>query len=435
MIISDKAVERRIKRANTDWWIHSKAVVGADGKTYIAYFNDLGEIHVKQFDAKCSRALSQDVTLTRFNGSYADEHNSPSVCIMESGRIIVAYTAHAATNTLKYRVTQRPWDLSSFGPKKVLNYQSSVTYAQLYENVTRGELWLFTRVNRVTWEFRYSSDEGDTWSAPHTFLKSDAGGLFYFDVRRQLVPDRELGSREQWFFALYGHPRVSKDHTIRAGIFDADGELRHLNGEKGGVNLFDDASLLDLGTLDVVYASPEGTTVRLLEVTPTLPCRVGLASFELNKPETITYYIASWNGDRFALSAPICSGGEFLSPDWQTDGSQTYLGGMACYYGVGFAGMNPRAERGSINTDRVFIARFDGRDRVLESYTSEDRGATYSLEQVIRRIPGADGRKIWRPTVPIHAQDNLPVYWHEGVYCAHTGGWHCDAVMLVEYDD
>ncbi len=72
MIISDKAVERRIKRANTDWWIHSKAVVGADGRTYIAYFNDLGEIHVKQFDAKCSRAVSQDVTLTRFNGSYAD---------------------------------------------------------------------------------------------------------------------------------------------------------------------------------------------------------------------------------------------------------------------------------------------------------------------------------------------------------------------------
>jgi hypothetical protein len=29
----------------------------------------------------------------------------------------------------------------------------------------------------------------------------------------------------------------------------------------------------------------------------------------------------------------------------------------------------------------------------------------------------------------------MPVYWHEGVYRAHTGGWHCDAVMFVEYDD
>lgn len=37
--------------------------------------------------------------------------------------------------------------------------------------------------------------------------------------------------------------------------------------------------------------------------------------------------------------------------------------------------------------------------------------------------------------VPIHAKDNMLVYWHEGTYLAHTGGWHCDAVMFVEYDD
>ncbi len=48
MIVSDRAVERRIKRANTDWWIHEEAVVGANGKTYIAYFNDIGKIHVKE---------------------------------------------------------------------------------------------------------------------------------------------------------------------------------------------------------------------------------------------------------------------------------------------------------------------------------------------------------------------------------------------------
>ena len=40
MIISERAVQRRIKRANTDWWINEKAVVGKNGKTYIAYFND-----------------------------------------------------------------------------------------------------------------------------------------------------------------------------------------------------------------------------------------------------------------------------------------------------------------------------------------------------------------------------------------------------------
>ena len=71
----------------------------------------------------------------------------------------------------------------------------------------------------------------------------------------------------------------------------------------------------------------------------------------------------------------------------------------------------------------------------MESYVTFDGGKTYELEQTIRRIPADRNVKIWRPTVPIGAQDNLPVYWHEGCYSAHTGGWHCDAVMLVEYDD
>jgi len=426
----------RIKRANTDWWINEKSVVGANGLTYIAYFTDMGEIHVKELDAKCSKTPSHDICLCRLNYNYADEHNSPSICIMESGKIMVVYTGHGVSGVLRYRITEKPYDIFSFGAEHTLYYQASVTYAQLFENATRHELWLFTRVAGVTWEFIYSADEGETWSKPTCFLKSDAGGLFYFDVRKQLVADR--GSREQWFFALYGHPRISKDHTIRAGFFDADGTLCMLDGTQTDINLFGNSprSAIAIEELEPVYASPEGTTVRLLEVAPTLPYRVGLATFELDKPETITYYIASYH-DGWKLSAPICKGGEFLSAPPQLDGSQTYVGGMACYYGVGFAGIGSN-RIGSIDTDRVYIARLDTETnaRVLESYISTDNGENYRLEDTLRSLP-CDGRslKIWRPIVPIFAQDNLPVYWHEGIYSAHTGGWHCDAVMLVEYDD
>ena len=116
---------------------------------------------------------------------------------------------------------------------------------------------------------------------------------------------------------------------------------------------------------------------------------------------------------------------------------------MAYYYGVGDYYCSPDTEEKGAgatnfafaNTNRIYIARFDGTDRVLESYVSRNFGKTYELEQEIRRIPGVENRKIWRPTVPVHAQDNMPVYWHEGTYAAHTGGWHCDTVMLVEYDD
>ncbi len=101
MIMKERAKEVRIKRANTDWWINEKSIVGDNGMTYIAYVTDIGEIHVKEMDAKCSRTLSRDVRICRLNCFYSDEHNSPSMCIMKNGRIVVAYTGHGQTATLK----------------------------------------------------------------------------------------------------------------------------------------------------------------------------------------------------------------------------------------------------------------------------------------------------------------------------------------------
>jgi len=433
MINMEKSKEIRIKRANTDWWIHEQSMVANNGKTYIAYYTDMGEIHVKEFDAKCSRAESHDVCLCRLNCNYADEHTAPSICVMEDGTIIVAYTGHASTNDIRYRVSTRAYDIFSFGPELSLQYQASATYAQLSENIERGELWLFCRVNRVNWEFRYSKDKGESWSEPVCFLHSDAGGLFYFDVRHQFIAERGRGVREQWAFALYGHPRISEDHTIRSGIFASDGTLLKMNGEETAVNLYT-GGMIDLPSLDKVYESPDGTTCRLLAVSPTVPYRVGFASFSLNQPETIEYYSATFCDGVWEKSALIAKGGEFLSPDTMIDGSQTYLGGMAYYYGVGDAGLNPR-DPAPTYTDRIFIARFDGECRVLESYHSADGGKSYVHEQTLRSLPKEKNIKIWRPVVPMYAQDNMPLYWHEGFYGAHTGGWYCDTVAFVEYDD
>ena len=145
------------------------------------------------------------------------------------------------------------------------------------------------------------------------------------------------------------------------------------------------------------------------------------------------YYAAEYNCGKWVLSEPVAKAGDFLAPN-QTDGSQTYVGGMAFYYGVGEAGFNP-ADGGVIDSNRLYLSRTDGKYWYLESYVSHNCGKSYELDHTVRKIPNSKNIKIWRPTVPVYAQDNLPVYWHEGSYSAHTGGWSCDAVMLVEYDD
>ena len=442
MIDLEKAHELRIKRANTDWWINEKAVVADNGLTYIAYFTDVGEIHIKELDAKCSKRASRDFRLCKLKYSYSDEHNAPSVCVMQGGKIMVAYTGHNVS-ALKYRITKNPYDIYSFSEEKSLPYEGAVTYVQLFENISRKELWLFTRVNKVNWQFRFSKDEGETWSEPKTFIHSDKGGLFYVNIRKQDILIGEE-AEEQWFFALYGHPRCSGDHTIRSGIFDSNGQFLKTNRTPTDYNLFDEKPcFIDPKCLDVVYASPEGTTVRLLDVSATMPLRVGFAPFVLDlpdapSPESPVYYSAVFKDDKWNISDPICSAGSFLAK-YTEDGAQTYLGGMAYYYGVGEVGHYPNhvevGESRVTVTNRIFVARYDGKDWVLESYVSIDHGKTYPLEQVIRKIPGKSNIKIWRPIVPVYAQDNMQVYWHEGVYTTHTGGWHCDEVMLVEYDD
>ena len=438
MIDFERAELKKIKRANTDWWIGEKAIVAANGKTYIAYYTDMGEIHVKEMDCKCSRALSRDVRLCTLNQNYADEHNAPSLCVLESGRILVMYTGHADNGYIKYRITERPYDIDSFGKEITLNYEGKVTYAQISENTHLGQIWLFTRVNGCSWEFRYSEDEGESFSAPRKFIRSEHGRLFYMCIRKMDVIKRPQPPEEQWFFGFYGHPTSSEDHTIRSGIFDREGYLLTTAGVRTDFNLFKGEDTIKPETLDTVYASPAGTTVRLLEVSATMPLRIGFAPFVMDDmlcPSTDkpTYHVATFTDGKWQISAPICKAGEFLAKNIP-DGSATYLGGMAFYYGAASAALNEKRFV-TTDTDRVYIARFDGSDRVVESYQSTDFGKTYKLEQVIRRIPGELDIKAWRPIVPIHAQDNMPVYWHEGRYAAHTGGWHSDIVTYIEYDD
>ena len=434
MINTDRVQMKRIKRANTEWWINERAVVGDNGMTYIAYMNDMGEIHVKELDAKCSKTPSRDFRLAKLNFNYADEHNASSICILESGKIIVAYTGHACGGKLTYRITERPYDIFSFSAPRTIEYGEDVSYAQISENTETGEIWLFTRVHQVNWEFVRSSDGGETWSRPRRFLHSKDGGLFYFNVHKMYLPSVEKSYREQWFFALYGHPKTSKDHAIRSGVIGSDGNFYRCDGKTPlGCSLIEGAHYLDLDSLDVVYKAPEGMTVRLLENAPTLPLRVGFAPFVMNDPTTPTYFSATYRNGEWQVSEPICKANEFLTTG-MNDGSQTYLGGMAYYYGVGEAGLHPN-DPAPTSTNRIYIARCDGENRVVESYLSTDSGKTYQLEQTLGKIPNEKEIKYWRPIVPIHAQDNLPVYWHEGSYTAHTGGWHSDAILPIEYDD
>lgn len=430
---TDATVIKRIKRANTDWWIREKAIVGDNGMTYIVYTTDTGEIHIRETDCRAPREPDRDFCLSRLNHDYSDEHNAPSLCILPDGRMIVAYAGHAA-HGLSMRISSRPYDVYSFAPERTLDFDGSVTYAQMFYNAARGEVWLFCRVDRVTWQFRASRDGGETFSAPRTFIRSGAGGLYYADIRRRLTARSDTVS-ESYVFALYGHPVKSSDHTIRTGVITQDGVFCRMDGTPLGVGLFEDNGLLDASALDVAYSAPEGKTVRLLSVAPTVPARIALAAFEYPGSTSADYRVATWRGGAWRVSEVIAPSGAFLA-DFDSDGapvhdgSETYVGGMEFYWGVGAPAFR-RDTPAFTDSDAVYlIRRCNDGTWVLERYTSCDRGKTYRFEYTV--YTARRGMKLWRPVVPVWAQDNMPVYCHEGEYVAYKGGWHCDVIMPVE---
>ena len=94
----------------------------------------------------------------------------------------------------------------------------------------------------------------------------------------------------------------------------------------------------------------------------------------------------------YTTSNLIAKGGEFLSPSSIADGSETYVGGMAYYYGVGDAGLDVNNYT-TTYTDKIYIARFDGENRVLECYHTLDGGANYITTGCIRSIAQSHVRR------------------------------------------
>lgn len=433
---SERTIIKKIKRANTDWWIREKAIVGDNGKTYMVYCTDTGEIHIAEADFRAPREAVRDFCLSRLNHDYADEHNAPSLCILPDGRLIVSYAGHAA-HGLSMRISARPFDIFSFEPEKKIEFEGGVTYAQMFYNTARGEIWLFCRVNRVTWQFCSSSDDGRTFSAPRTFIKSDAGGLYYADIRRQLTAARDIVS-ERFVFAVYGHPTKSADHTIRTGIITQNGEFCGMDGRPLGVDLTRGSETLDPGTLDIAYSAPAGETVRLLSVAPTVPPRIAFAAFSYPSDPEAAYRVATWHNGAWRVSDDIVKSGAFLSDNDSDgrpvrDGSETYVGGAEFYWGIGAPAFR-RDTPAHTDGDAIYIIRKkDDGIWAMERYVSQNCGKTYDLEHTV--YTAAHGRKLWRPVVPVYAQDNMPVYCHEGAYVAYKGGWHCDMIMPTETDD
>jgi hypothetical protein len=113
---------------NADWcWFSEPRVIhfsGVHDSTYFGYVTNAGTINAGQYDHETKTLKT--FTLGTFE---PDDHNNPAIDVLRDGKIIVFYSRHNLDNSLRYRISSAPEDITTLGAERVLTTSGLTTYA------------------------------------------------------------------------------------------------------------------------------------------------------------------------------------------------------------------------------------------------------------------------------------------------------------------
>lgn len=87
-----------------------------------------GDIGVASYDL-ASGAITRAKLAEGFE---ANDHASPAFLSLPDGRILASYTRHHKDDLMAWRITERPGDISKWGPERRLDLGARVTYSNLF---------------------------------------------------------------------------------------------------------------------------------------------------------------------------------------------------------------------------------------------------------------------------------------------------------------
>ena len=113
------------------WFQDPRAIhyVGQHDRTYVGYVTTKGDIDVLALDDPTGTVYQ---TVLHPN-LVADDHAAPGIEVLPDGRIAVFYAGHVG-NTMYYRVSTNPEDVTSFGPEQTVPVNVPGPYGYTYAN-------------------------------------------------------------------------------------------------------------------------------------------------------------------------------------------------------------------------------------------------------------------------------------------------------------
>lgn len=242
-----------------------------NGVVYVGWVDSAGNVEIAAYTDETGVIIGSIFTLHAT--LEVDWHDAPAVAILANGKIITAYSKHAALGgAMHVRVSTNAEDISAFGAEANIDAQlggDRYTYPSLFVEPS-GKVWLFYRDTTLVggetsrWAYSTSTDNGVTWAA-QTIFYSDSlllpymaieyDGATRFDIA--MTSTTGAGSDMLHFYLTTTGGKFQTDGTTIAGAFPldaADVTLVH-DGSAGGARY---AASVAYNSGNPVITWPEG---------------------------------------------------------------------------------------------------------------------------------------------------------------------------------
>lgn len=330
---------------------------------------------------------------------FADDHNSPALVELPSGRLIAFWTLHGKENCFYTRSIDAK-TTEFIGDKKtvIVSEQSKVTYSNPIYLASEGRLYNFFRGLDDTWKpsMLYSDDEGETWADSQVLI----------DVpdeirRRPYVKYASDGESLIHFFFTDDHPRSFNNNiyhmVYRSGVGLCDSSGRYLADIQSGISapgratrVWDSKSSQTAWVIDAKL-DQEGSPRVLFQVREKAS----------GSPEAISYWVSALKNGEWS-SRYLASAGSSLYSKEEDYTGLGYLSPFDSNQIVISTGVDPRT-----GSQLEYWTLFEGRMNSKDAHISWRRLVNRRAD-CIRPILLMDGKK------------RLRIYWLEGKYNSYT---------------
>lgn len=210
-----------VLNGNSSWcWFQDARVILDGDRLVFAGVTKEGRNTVTSFNLKTAEGLTTMINEEPFK---PDDHNVGALLLRPDKRYLTVYAQHGIEPRMRYRISQRPHDITQWGPERIAETGGKTTYSNLFRLESNDTVYNFHRGIGSDPNYMVSGDDGETWHY---------GGRLFAFKGRPYVRYASDGKRRVHFITTEDHPR-HYNNSIYHGYIE-DGNMFSSNGEPVG---------------------------------------------------------------------------------------------------------------------------------------------------------------------------------------------------------